>query len=215
MTVLHDTGYALRTLTKQPGFALVALLTLCTGHRRQHGDLRHRERRAAASAAVRPARSCGSAVESLDQLDEDVGVAARARRLPAVAIARARRFFNTSFNLTGAGEPLRVLAATVQPEIFAALGARPLVGRGFTPEEDEPGREHVVMLTEGLWRSQFGSDPVRTRSAGASRWAATIAGSPSLASSRTSIILASTRRRGLRCTVRTHSSDTAAATRPR
>src|SRR5262249_50996501 len=46
----------------------------------------------------------------------------------------------------------------VQPEIFAALGARPIVGRVFTADEDTPGYEHVVMLTEGLWRSQFGSD---------------------------------------------------------
>jgi putative ABC transport system permease protein len=68
-------------------------------------------------------------------------------------------FSNTSFNLTGAGEPLRIVAAQVQPEIFAAIGARPIVGRVFTAEEDAHGHEHVAMLTEGLWRSQFGSDP--------------------------------------------------------
>src|SRR5260370_22905882 len=63
------------------------------------------------------------------------------------------------FNLTGSGDPLRVLAAQVPPQIFAALDARPIGGRVFTAEEDEPGHEHVVMLAEGLWRSQFGGDP--------------------------------------------------------
>jgi predicted permease len=68
-------------------------------------------------------------------------------------------FSATSFNLTGGGDPLRVRAAQVQPEVFAALGARPIAGRLFSADEDRPGRAHVVMLTEGLWRSLFGSDP--------------------------------------------------------
>src|SRR5207244_2130973 len=67
-------------------------------------------------------------------------------------------FQYTSFNLTGGGEPRRVRAAQVQPDLFAALGARPIAGRAFLPEEDEPGRERVVLLSEGLWRDQFGGD---------------------------------------------------------
>jgi putative ABC transport system permease protein len=67
-------------------------------------------------------------------------------------------FSSTSFNLTGNGDPLRVLAAQVQPDVFAALGARPILGRVFTADEDVPGHDHVAMLTEGLWRTQFGSD---------------------------------------------------------
>ncbi len=77
----------------------------------------------------------------------------------ARSLEHVAAFDSTSFNLTGGGEPLRVRAAQVQPEIFAALGATPIAGRVFTPEEDQPGHEHVVMLTEGLWRTQFGSDP--------------------------------------------------------
>jgi hypothetical protein len=68
-------------------------------------------------------------------------------------------FDSDSFNLTGSGEPIRVRAAQVQADVFAALGVRPIVGRLFTREEDTPGQPHVVVLTEGLWRSQFGSDP--------------------------------------------------------
>ena len=52
-----------------------------------------------------------------------------------------------------------MLAAQVQSGMFAALGATPIAGRVFTADEDRPGHERVVLLTEGLWRSQFGSDP--------------------------------------------------------
>jgi putative ABC transport system permease protein len=67
-------------------------------------------------------------------------------------------FQYAAFNLTGGGEPLRIRAATVQPEVFAALDARPIVGRLFTADEDRPGHEHVALLAEALWRSQFGGD---------------------------------------------------------
>ena len=64
----------------------------------------------------------------------------------------------TSFNLAGGGDPRCVRAAQVQPEILAALNAQPIAGRVSTAKEDRPGHEPVVTLTEGLWRSQFGSD---------------------------------------------------------
>ena len=51
-----------------------------------------------------------------------------------------------------------MLAAQVQPAVFAALGVHPIAGRLFTAAEDSRGREHVALLTEGLWRSQFGTD---------------------------------------------------------
>src|SRR6185503_7814786 len=52
-----------------------------------------------------------------------------------------------------------VLAAQVQAPVFDALGAKPILGRVFTADEDQPGRERVVLLTEGLWRSRFGAEP--------------------------------------------------------
>src|SRR5262249_31732685 len=68
-------------------------------------------------------------------------------------------FDTGSFNLTGTGEPVRVRAALVQADTFAALGVQPLAGRVFTGEEDRKGAPYVVVLSEGLWRSHFGSDP--------------------------------------------------------
>jgi putative ABC transport system permease protein len=161
MTVLHDVRYALRALMKQPGFTLVAVLTLALGIGANTAifgivnavllrPLPYAEPDRVVllwSHWINWTKTWVSQPELADYQQQ-------LRSLEHVA-----GFFNTSFNLTGGGEPLRVLAAQVQPEIFAALGARPIVGRVFTAEEDTPGHEHVVLLTEGLWRSQFGSDP--------------------------------------------------------
>ena len=63
-----------------------------------------------------------------------------------------------SRNLTGAGEPQRLTGARVSPSLFPMLGARTQVGRTFLEEEDQPGRDNVVLLTDKLWRSRFASD---------------------------------------------------------
>ena len=60
--------------------------------------------------------------------------------------------------MTGAGEPTRVAAASVTPDFFAVLRANPAIGRTFLPEEDQPGRDHVVVLSSRLWQSHFGGD---------------------------------------------------------
>jgi putative ABC transport system permease protein len=61
--------------------------------------------------------------------------------------------------LTGRGLPERVETALVAPAIFQLLDARVRLGRTFMPEEDQPGRNHVVILSDGLWRRRFGGDP--------------------------------------------------------
>jgi putative ABC transport system permease protein len=62
-------------------------------------------------------------------------------------------------NLTGGDEPVRVGCAGVTANTFAVLGARPALGRGFTPEEDRPGGEKVVVVGHGLWQGLFAGDP--------------------------------------------------------
>jgi predicted permease len=61
-----------------------------------------------------------------------------------------------TFNLTGAGEPERVLAATMSPQFFSTLRVKPLLGRDFTPEEHLTGHGDAVMLSYGFWNSHFG-----------------------------------------------------------
>jgi putative ABC transport system permease protein len=159
-TLLQDLRFAARTLAKQPAFTAVALLTLALG--------------IGANTAI---FSIVDAVllRPLPYHEPDRVVVMWSHwtnwtktwlsepeladyRTQARSLEHVAAFDSRPFNLTGAGEPVRVRAAQVQASMFAALGVQPIAGRAFTPDEDRPGQEHVVMLTEGLWRSQFGSD---------------------------------------------------------
>ncbi|HEY0170245.1 MAG TPA: ABC transporter permease, partial [Pyrinomonadaceae bacterium] len=62
------------------------------------------------------------------------------------------------FNLTGAGEPERLSGRSVSAELFPLLGVAPHAGRVFTPEEDRPGANRVVVISHGLWQRRFGAD---------------------------------------------------------
>jgi putative ABC transport system permease protein len=61
-------------------------------------------------------------------------------------------------NLATEEAPENVNAARVGWDFFSLLGVTPALGRVFRPEEDQPGRDNVVVLTDGLWRSRFGAD---------------------------------------------------------
>jgi putative ABC transport system permease protein len=65
---------------------------------------------------------------------------------------------NANLNLLGDGEPARLQGARVSPNLFSVLGVSPALGRTFAADEDRPGRERVVLLSEGLWRTRFGAD---------------------------------------------------------
>jgi putative ABC transport system permease protein len=62
-------------------------------------------------------------------------------------------------NLVGRDEPERVLGFFVSPEFFAALDARPALGRSFLAEEEVPANATRVLLSDGLWKRRFGADP--------------------------------------------------------
>ena len=62
-------------------------------------------------------------------------------------------------NISGAGEPERVSAATCSKEFLPALGIKPVVGRNFLPDEDRPGGPPVVFISHALWQRKFRSDP--------------------------------------------------------
>ncbi len=64
-----------------------------------------------------------------------------------------------SINLGVKGSPQRVVGASVSPNLFSMLGAQTLLGRTFLPEEAQPGRDHEVVLSYGLWRHVFGGNP--------------------------------------------------------
>jgi predicted permease len=62
-----------------------------------------------------------------------------------------------TFNLTGSGEPQRIAAARITASLTPTLGVAPALGRSFSPEEEKAGG--VALLSDQLWRRQFGSDP--------------------------------------------------------
>ncbi len=63
------------------------------------------------------------------------------------------------YNLSGDGEPERVSGVRVSAGFFDVLGVKPRLGRGFLLEEEQPGKHQVVVISDGLWRSRYNSDP--------------------------------------------------------
>lgn len=62
-------------------------------------------------------------------------------------------------NLTGQGDPEREQAAHVTTNFFDVLGVRPILGRGFAPEDATPGHDQETVLSYALWQTKFGGDP--------------------------------------------------------
>jgi predicted permease len=63
-----------------------------------------------------------------------------------------------SMNLTGEGEPERLDGRRVSASLFPILGVEPQLGRWFSPEDDQPGMNHSVILSHALWQRRFGAN---------------------------------------------------------
>ena len=68
-------------------------------------------------------------------------------------------FAASRVSLTGAGDAVQIRGASVTTDFFSTLQANTEMGRGFLAEEDQPGRDNVVVLSSKLWNERFGSDP--------------------------------------------------------
>jgi putative ABC transport system permease protein len=64
-----------------------------------------------------------------------------------------------NFNLTGSGEPERVVAARLSSNVLSVLRVRPVLGRAFTLADEQRGPAPVVLISHGLWKRRFGADP--------------------------------------------------------
>jgi predicted permease len=62
------------------------------------------------------------------------------------------------YTMTGAGEPAAIIGYQFSPEYFDVMGVAPGLGRTFLPDETEPGKNHVVVLSNRLWKERFGGD---------------------------------------------------------
>src|SRR5262245_47894649 len=160
---MNDIRYSIRVLLKNPAFTLTALLTLALGigvntaifsvvdsvllrplplkdSERVVSVWEHNLRAGVDRSEMAPANYFD--LRTQNQVFEGVGA-----------------FGELSMNLTGAGEPERLEARLVTANVFALLGIQPSLGRTFAPEEDQVGRDRVVVLSDGLWRRRFNSDP--------------------------------------------------------
>jgi hypothetical protein len=65
----------------------------------------------------------------------------------------------STVNLTYQGNPKRLTGGYITHDFFRALGVSPVLGRDFLPEEDQPGVDKAVLISDKLWKSDFGGDP--------------------------------------------------------
>lgn len=79
----------------------------------------------------------------------------------AQSFAELGAFFIATENMTlsGGDEPEALKGARVSANFLSVLGVAPMLGRGFLPEEDQPGGRPVAMISADLWRRHFGGDP--------------------------------------------------------
>ncbi|MGZ6126297.1 MAG: ABC transporter permease, partial [Myxococcales bacterium] len=159
---VQDIRYGIRSLRKAPGFTAVATLALALG--------------IGANTVLFTVISF-SLLRPLPFPEPDrlVVLNETAPNFPASSVAWLNyldwkpevgdlfiRFAATrreSFNLTGSGEPERVLGRMATAELLPLTGVQPLLGRFYTEEEDRPGAPRTVVLTHGLWQRRFGADP--------------------------------------------------------
>jgi predicted permease len=161
--LFHDFRFAIRTLTKNPGFTLVAILTLALGI-------------GANTAIFSVINSLLLHPHGIAHPDRLTAIRARYEKLnlknivisaPDFAFVRDnKKVFAASaienpgsFNYTGADWPQRLRGAQVTSRWFEVFEARPILGRVFTPEEDQPNANHEVVLAYDTWKSFFGGDP--------------------------------------------------------
>jgi putative ABC transport system permease protein len=163
--LMQDLRFGLRMLARNPGFAGVAILTLALG--------------IAVSATMfslvsafllrRPPGREPERVVVLSSVNPAPGFQADANPISAPNylawressrvfgdVAAADEYRTVSLNVQKQSEALR--SAAVSPNYFSVLGVSPLIGRTFTDGEDQPGHDHVVILSHDLWERRFASD---------------------------------------------------------
>jgi predicted permease len=160
-TLLQDVRYASRMLAKNPGFTAIAVLTLALG--------------IGANTALFSVVN-GVLLNPLPypHPEQLVAIAEKYSPFPEASIAYPNfldwvrmngtfqalaAYRQSDFNLTGWGDTQRLNVDQVSASFFRSLGVRPVLGRGFSPKDDEQGAAPVVILSEGLWKSKFGSSP--------------------------------------------------------
>jgi predicted permease len=178
-TFRSDLQLALRLLAKKPAFTLVAVITLALGIainatmfsmvsafllRRPAG--RDPDRIVVVSAvnpnaSYRPDTSPVSAPNYLawratNDVFADVAAADEYRPANLGSVVQAPA---TTESTAATAQPEAILSAATSANYFSVLGVSAQIGRTFADGEDQPGRDHVLILSHDLWVRRFGSDP--------------------------------------------------------
>jgi predicted permease len=160
--LLFDLRYAVRTLSRSPGFALVAIATMALGigattaiYSVIDATLLHPLSYPHPSELVRihddlpgvGANDVGMSIPELRDI-QNAGI-----------FQYASLYGFGSVNLTGTAQPARIAFRPVTPAYFAVLGVTPQLGRTFDPHDSTPGFNLEVVISDGLWKRAFGADP--------------------------------------------------------
>src|SRR5690348_3824151 len=162
--LLQDLRYGMRMLAKAPGFTAVAVLTLALGIGAN----------TAIFSMVNALLFHPYTFHDLDRLvkvweDRGIDEGADSRfiapadaadlRANVAPFADLTTFRCGSLNLTAKDNVDQALGCHVSANFFDVLGVKPTMGREFLPEEDEPGRGQVVVVSHGFWQRRYGGDP--------------------------------------------------------
>jgi putative ABC transport system permease protein len=161
--LLQDMRYGIRTLAKNPGFTIVAVLTLALGIGANTAIFSVIE-----NLLLRPLPypQPGRLMEIWNTYPPQVPKAGLSpgdyadwrRQNASFSEMGAYATNSQGFNLTGEGEPQRIEAGYVDSGLFPMLGIRPVAGRAFLAEEDRAGSAPVVILGHSLWQGRYGGD---------------------------------------------------------
>jgi putative ABC transport system permease protein len=156
--MFKDLRYSIRTLLRQPGFTVVAVLTLALAIGAN----------TAIFSVVNTVLLRALPFQNPEQL-VSIGKSASSEGLPGLAayeylawsqkskdFASLGAYSSDNFNLTGQGQPERVSSGQVTASFFTTLGVAPLRGRVFLPDEDKPGNSQAVIIGESYWQRRFG-----------------------------------------------------------
>jgi putative ABC transport system permease protein len=160
--MLKDLRYAIRTLTRTPGFSVVATVTLALGIGAN----------TAVFALIRAVFFNPLPVANAPELaivwerrgtSHEANIPVSGHEYAAWkeqnhSFARLALLRPDAANLTGAGDPESISILLVSADYFPALGIAPALGRAFAAGEDGAGASRVAILSDRLWRNRFGTD---------------------------------------------------------
>ena len=162
-TLWHDLRYGFRMLLKKPGFTIIAVATLALGIGAStaifsvvNGVLLRPLPYKDAERIVTVWQRNASRGTERDGVSPPNFLDYKERNQVFEVMAALRPY---GLDYTGEGEPETFQSWLVTEGFFQILGVGALHGRTFLPEEYQPGREGVVVMSHGLWQRRFGSDP--------------------------------------------------------